>query len=341
MSEIPSPPVSGPSAWTSAELAADDGWIYPLGAAHIAELEAAVEAVGEKGLKLYEFGADDFPLPTLSATLVDIAEQLENGRGCALIRGLDAGRYDDETLKTLYWGIGVHLGVPVSQNARGQLIAHVRDTDVDYQSDNVRGYTTNARIAPHCDPADTVWLLCAQPAKKGGQSRIASAMTIHNEILASHPEYLEPLAEGFYFDLRGEGSTGDPDEVTFNRVPVFSTFDGRLSCRFNVKTIKDGMVKAGQPLRGLALEAVEAMAELAQRPDIRHDMDFHPGDIQILNNHMILHARGGFEDHRSPQLRRNLLRLWINLHQGRKLEPRFADRLNTGPRGGVFVTGAA
>ena len=48
-SEILTEPVTGPSAWTPAELAADDGWIYPLGAAEIAELEAAVEEVGEKG----------------------------------------------------------------------------------------------------------------------------------------------------------------------------------------------------------------------------------------------------------------------------------------------------
>ena len=79
MSEILTEPVTGPSAWTPAELAADDGWIYPLGAAEIAELEAAVKEVGEKGLELYEFGAIDFPLPTLSATMGDIAEQLENG----------------------------------------------------------------------------------------------------------------------------------------------------------------------------------------------------------------------------------------------------------------------
>lgn len=337
MSDILKQPITGPSAWTSAELAADESWIYHLSAADVTELEAAAEASRENGLALYEFGAADFPLPALAALVGDVAEQLENGRGCALIRGLDAGRYDEETLKTIYWGIGVHLGAPITQNAHGHLISHVRDTGRDYQSKNIRGYTTNNRIAPHCDPADTVGLLCWHPAKKGGESEIASAMTIYNEILATHPEYLEPLCGGFHFDLRGEGVTDDPDEVTFNKVPVFSYFDGRLSCRYNRKTIEDGQRKAGAPLAGLALEAVQAVADLAMRDDIRFDLAFQKGDIQILNNYAILHARAGFEDYPEPQRRRNLMRLWVNLHDGRKLAPVFADRLNTGPRGGIMV----
>ncbi|MEE8351130.1 MAG: taurine catabolism dioxygenase TauD, partial [Rhodospirillales bacterium] len=103
-------PITGPSVWTSAELAADDGWIYPLSAADIGELEAAVDAVRDAGKVLYAFGRDDFPLPTLGPTMVAITDQLENGRGCALIRGLDATQYDEETLKMIYWGLGVHLG---------------------------------------------------------------------------------------------------------------------------------------------------------------------------------------------------------------------------------------
>jgi len=330
-------PVTGPSAWTSAELAADDSWIYSLNDAEIGEIEAALSVVGEKGLKVFQFGADDFPLPSLAVKLAAVIEQLENGRGCALIRGLDAARYDEDTLKTLYWGLGVHLGLPISQNARGQFISHVRDTGRDYYSHNVRGYTTKARIKPHCDPADTVGLLCAHPAKSGGESEIASAMSIYNELLAHHPEYLEPLFGGFYFDLRGEGVTDDPDEVTFNRVPVFSYFDGRLSCRFNAKSIIEGQMKADMPLDGLALDAVQAVGDLASRSDLRFDLTFRRGDIQILNNHMILHARGGFENYPEPDRGRNLLRLWVNLRDGRTLAPEFADRLNTGPRGGVMI----
>jgi hypothetical protein len=330
-------PVTGASVWTSTELATDDSWIYILTDAEIEEIEAAVEGVREKGLKVFEFGREDFPLPTVAVIMAAVIEQLENGRGCALIRGLDASRYDSDILKLLYWGLGVHLGLPISQNAQGQLIAHVRDRERDYYSHNVRGYTTNSRIRPHCDPADTVGLLCAQPAKEGGESEITSALSVYNELLANNPEYLVSLMAGFYFDLRGEGATDDPDEVTFNRVPVFSYFDGRLSCRFNGKSIIEGQVKAGQPLEGLALEAVEAIAGLASRDDLRYDLAFRHGDIQILNNHMILHARAGFEDYPEPDRKRNLLRLWANLRNGRKLAPEFADRLNTGPRGGVMI----
>lgn len=337
MGEIPRRPVTEPSAWTSAELAADDGWIYRLRPADVAELEAAVEAVRAKGLKLYAFGRDDFPLPGLAPTIAAVLHQLEHGRGCALLRGLDVSGYDEDTLKTLYWGLGAHLGEPVTQNAQGDLIGHVRDTGRDFEAKNVRGYTTNARLSPHCDPIDVVGLLCVHPAKRGGDSLISSAMTIYNELLATHPEYLEPLCAGFHFDLRGEGVTGDPDEVTFNRVPVFSYFGGRLSCRYNRKTIGDGQAKAGERLDGLALEAVDAVAGLVVRRDIRFNVPFERGDIQLLNNHMVLHSRDAFEDHPEPERRRNLLRLWINLRDGRPLAPEFADRLNTGPRGGVHV----
>ena len=52
---------------------------------------------------------------------------------------------------------------------------------------------------------------------------------------------------------------------------------------------------------------------------------------------MILHARGGFENYPEPDQGCNLLRLWVNLRNGRTLAPEFADRLNTGPRGGVMI----
>jgi len=205
----------------------------------------------------------------------------------------------------------------------------------------VRGYTTNARLRPHCDAADVVGLLCRQPAMRGGESQIASSAAIFNHLAVEHPGFIAPLMQGFHYDLRGEGVTDDPDETTFQRVPVFSWYAGRLSCRYNGKSIEDGMRKAGIPLDGVALEAVRAVGELAAQPPFRFDMIFEQGDIQLLSNHTVLHARGGFEDWPEPERQRDLWRVWLNLRDGRPLQPAFADRLNTGPRGGVFVRTAA
>src|SRR3546814_5722805 len=153
-----------------------------------------------------------------------------------------------------------------------------------------------AAILPHCDSADAVGLFCIHPAKTGGASMIASSMTIYNEVLANHPEYLEPLCRGFHIDLASKGPTGAEKEVTRNRIPVFSWHKGRMSCRFNEKQTIDGAVKTGTPLTPFEREAVAYVRELALRPDIRYDMDFQVGDIQLLNNHTILHARTDFED---------------------------------------------
>ena len=61
------------------------------------------------------------------------------------------------------------------------------------------------------------------------------------------------------------------------------------------------------------------------------------GDIQLINNYAVLHSRSDFVDHPEPERKRNMLRMWINSRIGRPLAPAFADRFNTGARGGVAV----
>ena len=92
----------------------------------------------------------------------------------------------------------------VAKDAKGDLIGRVEDVGVDINAVNASGYTTNAQLHPHNDSSDIVGLLCVRQAKEGGQNMIASAMTIYNEILAAHPEYLDVLYRGFHYDVRGE-----------------------------------------------------------------------------------------------------------------------------------------
>ncbi len=330
-------PVTGPTAWRRADIDADKHWIYRLTKSDIDALETAAGAILERGLSPMDFEQKDFPLRQLTDRLAPLIDQVENGRGFILIRGLPIDRYDRSLIETIYWGLGCHFGLPISQNAKGQRLAEVKDRGHDYAETNARGYTTRAKLLPHVDTSDMTALLCLNPAKSGGLSSLASAAAIFNEILADHPEYLDILFRGFHHDLRGEGVTGHIDEVTNHRIPVYSHFADRLSCSFNYKIIETAGEKMGSPLNAEERAALEYILNMAEHPDIRFDMALRRGDIQLINNYTLLHYRSAYTDHDDPALQRNMLRLWVNFHDGRPLEPEFADRYNTGARGGVAI----
>lgn len=332
MNEILNHPVTENCAWTAAELAADSRWQHHLTADEIGELERLAEDLLRRGNPAPDFGRDDVPAPKLADLANWALAELDTGRGCVLIRGLDVSKYDRREIECLYWALGVHLGTPRHQNPDGHVIGEIADLGLNHDDPLVRGYKTSDGLGFHCDGLDIVSLLCLQTAKQGGESHIASSMAIFNEILATHPEYLAPLFNGFYFNLRGEGEPDETYPVTRNRVPVYSYFNGRLSCRLLSKAIREGQEFAGEPLTGLASDALAYMQALAPSDEFRYDMVFEPGDIQILNNFVTLHARAPFVDWPDAARKRRLLRLWINLREGRQLAPEFADRYNMGPR---------
>jgi hypothetical protein len=66
--------------------------------------------------------------------------------------------------------------------------------------------------------------------------------------------------------------------------------------------------------------------------------------MQLLHNHVVLHARTAYEDWTDPARKRHLLRLWLSAHDARPLPPVFEERygpLEAGrARGGISVPGA-
>ena len=77
------------------------------------------------------------------------------------------------------------------------------------------------------------------------------------------------------------------------------------------------------------IEAMELVDKIAQSEKFRLDMDFLPGDIQFLNNHVVLHTRTDFEDHLEPDKKRHLLRFWLRTPAYEELpsffRPRYED----------------
>jgi alpha-ketoglutarate-dependent taurine dioxygenase len=61
------------------------------------------------------------------------------------------------------------------------------------------------------------------------------------------------------------------------------------------------------------LEALEMLDQLQNDPRYMLTMDLHPGDLQFLNNHVILHSRTAYQDHSDQERRRHLIRVWLDI----------------------------
>jgi len=313
--------VNDASAWRGRDFAGDESWIVRLSDAAIAEIEAALRSAQRRGISIETVTRDSFPLPTLAELLAEVRRELEYGRGFVLLRDIPVERYSDEEAGLLYRGIGAHIGNAVSQNAKGDLLGHVFDRGyADYRGrSDIRGYQTRAELEFHTDIVDIVGLLCLRTAEEGGQSLIVSSTTIHNEMLAREPLLLGLLYGNFLFDRRGE-EVGS--EKPYFVSPIYHYYQGCLSCRpAIIEYIHSAQEKTGIALSPAQCEALAAFVRHAAREDLQLRMDLLPGDIQLLNNSVVLHSRTAYRDHPEAHRKRHLLRLWLNVENGRPVDP--------------------
>lgn len=199
--------IQGPSAWKGKDLLKDDSWIYHWSDEAIAALESALAYVKQKGLKMPNFTKEDFPIPELAKEVAYFNEELENGKGFLLIRGLPIERYTDEEISIIYYGLGLHMGTPVSQNVKGDMLGHVKNLG-ELDTKKARVYETNEYLPYHADLSDVVGLLSLRKAKSGGLSSLSSAMTLYNELLEKHPEHLGILYRLFLMEHLDDGDPG-------------------------------------------------------------------------------------------------------------------------------------
>lgn len=317
MSVIHKQKVEGPSAWKGKDIKDDDSWIYHWSDESISVLEKALENVKQKGLKVPDFTKEDFPISALSEEINYFNEELENGKGFIVIRGLPIERYTADEAAIIYYGLGLHMGTPVSQNMNGDMLGHVKNIGA-LDPKQVRVYETNEYLPYHADLSDVVGLLCLRKAKSGGMSSLSSAMTLFNEILEKHPEYLGVLHRHFLLEHLNDGDVG--------QTPIFSYYEGKLSGMYLRQYIEIAQVNAGLPLSPVEVEALDLVDSILSDPDIRLDMMMEPGDIQFANNYAIFHSRTGFEDYEELDRRRHLYRLWLKMPNARELAPDFPGR---------------
>ena len=318
MQSILTEPVRGPVAWSGRDLERDERWIRRLTPAQLTEIDAALATVRARGLAPEEMTRNDFPLPQFERELAAIGEELENGTGITLIRGIPVDRYDETDVARILWGLGTYLGSAIPQNADGDLVGHVRHVGLTLADPNARGYQTREAQSLHVDRCDVVGLLCLRKAHSGGISRVVSSIRLYNELLARYPWYIGILYKPFAIDMRGEEQPGEPP--VYYR-PVYSYYEGRLSCGCNATYIRSGQEKIGFPLTPVENDALDTFYRVAE--ELTLSMDLEPGDLQLLNSYVTLHDRTAYEDDPDPTRRRHLLRLWLSVPNRRPLAPDF------------------
>jgi hypothetical protein len=336
------PPVEGPAVWYGPDMAKRTEWVHALSAEDLGEIELAMRPLADAQADIARITKADFPLPKLAPKLARICNEVVNGRGFALMRGLPVDRWSIREAATAYFGIGSHFGNARSQNAKGHVLGHVRDLGLNAAKDpTARVYQTRERQTYHTDSCDIVGLLCLKTARSGGASALVSSMTIYNEMRKRRPDLLLPLFEPLHTDRRGEVPAG---QKPWHDIPVFNWYEGRLSALYARRYIESARrFPEVPPLTPQQTEALDLFDALAEDPAINLQMTFRPGDMQWVHNHTMLHDRTEFEDWPEPERKRHLLRLWLAVPGARPLPAIYAQRfgkVDVGDRGGIIVPGA-
>lgn len=346
-------PINLPSAWNGSYLSKNPNiWIYEFDLEDKKAVRFAVDHFQRQNKTLNLLTVDDFPLSEQFMLKIDQwkVELSGKGRGFQVLRGIPVREWTMSQSEIFFFALGKLLGVPGAQDVEGSLLGHV--VDVGATNKTERPYRKRVDIAYHCDGADVVGLLCMHPAKKGGASRIISSVRVYNELLK--------LPRGQEYVRRLFGKVLLFTRKTFGLSAYLPVYPLRLDAEgvlrtywnqeFYLRSYRD-LATAELTEQGRAdpfvLEAVEAYDSILNQ-DLRRSkseegegngdqelglsMFLQQGDVQLVSNHFVLHARTEFEDHSpediaaaataasasgdnqdvlAPIGKRELLRLWV------------------------------
>jgi hypothetical protein len=340
--------LQGACVWRGAEMRQSRRWIKEIPTSLLRQIDDASAKVGD--LDWRRINRNNFPLPDATAFFDEVREELENGCGMVKIQGLDVDRFSEEQLRRIWYALGCHLGTPMYQNYRGEAMRDIRDEGMGVGA-KLYGATVDAsgktflssgartlssgQLRFHTDRCDVVGLLCLRQASEGGVSKLASSPRVYNEIRKRRPDLHALLCKPIPRSRFGEEAGGE--HVVYD-LPVFGVRDGKLTSHFSLTYIENAqMMPNTRQLTAAEHEAIQMLMDVAEEECF--EMRFAPGDIQLLNNHVIYHGRTAFKDNESTGQDRMLMRLWLSMPNSRALPDDHAilwgDVRAGKPRGGI------
>ena len=301
--------------WTRDTIQPGD-WTVRLPSAALDELRAVLAEIRRAPVPTLLLDPADFALDACRATMAEVRRVTHEGPMFAVLDRLPMSEMNRDEAIQLYWLMSSLLARPVAQKLNGQMFYDVLDTGAKLKpGSGIRPTVTNVDLRFHNDnsynetPPDYVCLLCLHPARQGGVSQVMSVATVHQALEERFPELMDRLYRPFWYDRHAEHQ---PDEPTTFAAPIFERgADGMVKARLALSEIFAGYELRGERLDNETAAALAAVQAVFDRPDLRVELDFAPGQIQYVNNRATGHARTEFVDHPEAERKRHLVRLWL------------------------------
>ncbi|KAI1371306.1 Clavaminate synthase-like protein [Hypoxylon crocopeplum] len=311
--------LTGKLVWEGDALAKTYEWTYVLEPSHLDEIELALKHFKSLGLSLGHVNQETFPLPQLHPELRRLSDELHNGHGFFVIRGLLVDEHSREENVIIYAGLSAHIapkrgrqdskfdGKPASVT-----LSHIRDLSGPGRNEVIGSpaYTADKQVF-HTDSGDIVSLFALETAAEGGASKLASTWRVYNEIARTRPDLIHTLIENW--DVENFGNS--EQQYTSRPLMYYQPATGSSPERVVLQYARRSSVGFGAlprspnipPITEAQAEALDTLHFLGEKFCV--DTYFQKGDIQYVNNLALFHARDGFTNAGDKQ--RHLLRLWL------------------------------
>lgn len=313
------PALEGPMVWEGAELDPKQ-YVVELTRSEVENIRAAVVGFKLQRLPRGEISQRTFPLvANLAHKLSAVSTELHEGTGVVVLRGLDAARFNDEEAVIAFAGVCSYVAPErATDSYANQTLSHVRDATKEVvpawaKDIGLAGSKITAAMDFHSDrfSGDILALHVRNDggAGMGGGQYFASFWRIYNELLRSKPEVLETMAESDWpFELKQK------DQAPYLELgPTLFFSRGKPVCQL----VKAPLLGSPQIQRDPSMPnvterqmyAMHAVQDLAKRFSTK--LDRKQGDIQLINNLSIMHAREAYQGTNGKASTRHLLRMFL------------------------------
>ena len=109
------------------------------------------------------------------------------------------------------------------------------------------------------------------------------------------------------------------DSKELPRQPLFFPREDHVLAWVNLRLMELPYESSGKPMPADERAALDALEEIAERPEYKLTFKLQPGDMLLTHNYVCMHKRSNFVDDPDPARNRLMLRLWYNM-QGSRVE---------------------